>query len=298
MFHNTTTLHRDNHKTSFTGRPNRMVFGVDELKLDWLQAKHAGRGFKKWMGRLSWVFGGPLIWKGAQLAGKGVRAGMDGLNWTFDLAAEEAKSIKDIALNSSYKVGGAYAEEKKRTLLWEVPKASLSALWRTPIAIAKSPINLIRGVRDGVKANVSDLYNNFTDFKPLATLNSTRKLVQDVMVNSVTYTAGPVIKPIANVGKEIGLAKWQWAKGTRDAIDETFKGGRRAFNGPKVATEKLHFKQEIRKRLLIERAKLKKKRVLDELEQLGIKPKKNWKITEEDIIAGKTADTISEEMAA
>ncbi len=279
MFHNTTTIHRMNRESAFTGRENRMVnYSMKEFKMDWFKTKYFGRGLKKWAGRASWIFGGPIIMKGLSLGAKGVSAVAKGAEWTYETAAEGAKGIKDMTLKPMFTLGTAVADDIKRTRFWEVPKASLVAMFRTPMAALLSPYNfLVKGVRASIASipnNAKDIWNNFTSFKPIETMRSTRNLIWDVLKNPVTHTLGPILKPLAEVGKEIGRAKWSYVKGTRQAMDDVVGGFNRIKNAPHLATENLH-------RNLAEREMLKNEKIATQLEErnkelaeIGVEPEK------------------------
>ena len=249
-----------------------------EFKMDLIKTKYFGRGIKKWLGKASWIFGGPIIWKGLGLGAKGVGYTVKGAEWTYETAKEGVLGLKDMTVKPAYRMVGAVAQDIKKTGFWEVPKASLAAMFRTPLAALLSPYNFfVKGVRASIASipnNAKDIWNNFTSFKPIETIRSTRNLVWDILKNPFTKTVGPIVSPVAEVGKEIGRAKWQYVEGTRQALDDVASGWNRIKNAPSVATEKWKMSIAEREQLANAKKRIGLEEREKELAEAGLPPTK------------------------
>lgn len=245
MFYNSTTLHRVNRESAFTGRENRLLnYSMEEFRIDKIKTKYFFGGLKKWMGRLSWAFGGPIIWKALSLGAKGIGYGVKAANWTYETAKEGLYGLKDMTLKPPYRLGGASVSYVKRMRFWEVPKASLKAMFKSPAAVVMSPWNFIKGCReaifDTIPKNYQDIRNGVSEggFKgALGAMRGTRNMIWDLLTLPGRRAIGPILSPMGDIGMEMGSAFAQLGVGTRQAIEDTIGGAKRIINAPHVATE-------------------------------------------------------------
>ena len=245
-------------------------FGIDKIK-----SKYYGGKFFSGLGKLITLpFGGPLLIKGLDLGRKGIASAVRGVKWVGNTAKEGALGVKDMTLKPAYRMGTAAVDDIKRTRFWDVPIASLKAAYRTPIATILAPWNfLVKGVRASIASipdNAKDVWNNFTSFKPIETIKSTRNLVWDVLKNPFTHTVGPIVKPVAEVGKEIGRAKWSHVLGVRQALEDVTGGWERFKNAPRVASEKMEIEKEFQRQITERKEEIKKEKWETELKEAGI----------------------------
>ena len=80
---------------------------------------------------------------------------------------------------------------------------ALKAAVKTPIAIAKSPLELIRGVRDSIVSIPKNLYalgGNLVKLHIKEAVGSTRKLVKEALLPPITRPLEGVVKPLVRVG--------------------------------------------------------------------------------------------------
>lgn len=256
-----------------------MNYSMKEFGIDKINTKYYGGKFFKGIGKiLSLPFGGPFLTKGLSLGASGIASTIRGVKWVGNTAKEGALGFKDMTLKPAYRIGTAAIDDIKRTRFWDVPKASLSAMFKSPAALLMSPINLVKGVRASIASipgNTKELWNNLTAFKVVDTMRSTRNLVWDVLKNPFTHTIGPIIKPPAKIAEEIAEAKWQYVEGTRQAIDDAVGGWERIKNAPAVATEKMEIEREFEKQIAERKKEIKKEELDKDLQEAGIvtKPK-------------------------
>jgi hypothetical protein len=184
----------------------------------------------------------PMTWpikKMASLGYKGLSKGVEGIEWTSHAVREGAKGVFKMGVSPFAMLAKSRLVTVKR-FLWDVPIATASAALRTPIAIAKSPLEMVKGVRDAVTSvpgNVKEVFNSVRHLQFADAARNTRKLVSDLVLPPVTRPIAPILSPGANViGKAAG-AELQTLTTLKQAVTETVPdGARRFWNAPHTAS--------------------------------------------------------------
>jgi len=271
MFHNSTTLHHNRNLFSATSGESRMVYELNWLakkQFQWKVFASYMRGPKKLLGMYSWAFGWPLIKKGFDYTVKGMNAAVDGIEWT-------GHTLKEGALGALQMTAAPLAMLAKSRLttikrfLWDVPIATASAAIRMPIAIAKSPFEMVKGVRDAIVSvpnNVSEILNSVMELKIGDTLNNTRKAITDVLLPPITKPFAPILAPAGHLVSVAAGAELQTVSEARHAITNVIPtGARRVWNAPSTATGIMAEKQAEREaqKEVLEKEREEKKKALE-----------------------------------
>ena len=246
MFHHSTTLHHSHKQFSgFTGRENRVPYMAGKLaewKLKTLVAWDYLNPIRKAAKLYSWAFGWPLIVKGADLGMKGLGKVADGAEWSAHTALEGVKGTYEMTAKPLWMLGWSRMVAIKRMLI-DVPLATASAAIRTPIAIAKSPFEMVLGVRDAIKSvpqNAMEIFNAVRQFRLGDMLSHTRKAITDVLLPPITRPLTPVLAPAVNIAGTAFGAEWQTVSTARTAITEVIPGGfNRIRQAPATASAEL-----------------------------------------------------------
>lgn len=239
MFHHRSTLHHHhfNNQSSFglthQKRPVYLLGWVKSVPSYGRLAWDKLRPVRKFSKVYSWTFGGPLIWKGAKYTWKGMEKAVDaaeiGMHTGIEAAKGSAKMIGGLPARTAY----SRLVMLKR-MLWDVPAASFSAALRTPIAIAKSPLEAASGVRDAIKSipgNLKEFYDNALNFRLGGMINSVRKGIKDVIYEPIARPIRPIIRPSADVIRQGIGAELQTIDQVRMAVRETIPSGYNQFRG-------------------------------------------------------------------
>lgn len=242
MFHNSTTLHHDRNLYSGSCRENRLAF-----ELNWFAKKRLQsavlwdymRGPRKLARIYSWGFGWPLIKKGFDYTIQGMGKVADGVEWSTYAAIEAGKGAVQMAVSPMAMLAKSRLTMIKR-MLWDVPIATASALIRTPIALAKAPIEMVRGVRDAIVSvpkNAGEILNSVFSLNVMDTLKNTRKLVTDALLPPISRPLMPVLAPAGHLVNTAAGAELQTLAVARQAITETVpQGFSRIMNAPATAS--------------------------------------------------------------
>lgn len=199
----------------------------------------------------SWAIGWPLIVRGFDYTMKGLGKAIDGVEWTAHAGVEVAKGTFAMTAKPISRTAWSRLVAIKRLALWDVPLAAASAVIRTPIAIAKSPLEMVRGVRDaifgnkeeGTKSlvgNTKDILNSISQFKFLDALSSTRKAITDVILPPFARPLKQIFAPSYNLVNTAVGAELQTVSAIRKGITDDIPGGyRRIVNSGSVASAKM-----------------------------------------------------------
>lgn len=249
MFHGSTTLHHNRNLFSATSAESRMVYELNWLakkQFQWKVFDSYMRGPKKFLGMYSWAFGWPLIKKGFDLTVKGMNAAVDGIEWTGHTLKEGALGALQMTASPLAKLAKSRLTTIKR-FLWDVPIATASAAIRMPIAMAKSPLEMVKGVRDAIVSvphNVSEILNAVMELKLGDAMSNTRKAITDVLLPPITKPFVPILAPAGHLVSVAAGAELQTISEARDAITNVIPtGARRIWNAPATATGVMAAKQ-------------------------------------------------------
>jgi len=190
----------------------------------------------------SWLFGGPIMVKGAKLGYTGLEKAVEGAEWTKNTTIEGVKGLYETTISPFLMLAKSRLVMVKR-FLWDVPLATVSAAIRTPIALAKSPLEMARGVRDAIRSvpgNAKEVFNAVRNFRLGDAIGATRKAITDIILPPITKPLAPIVTPSAKVVGEAFDAEWQTVTTLREAIGERIPGGaRRIWNAPKESSAML-----------------------------------------------------------
>lgn len=248
MFHNSTTLHHSHSQSFALGKEKRLVY------IGWLAQKKMVaavgweymRPLRKVARVYSWAFGWPLITKGADLAMKGLDKTIHGAELAAHTALEGGKGVLQMTAEPIGRLVYSRLVALKRFLV-DVPIATVSAAIRTPIALAKSPLEMIRGVRSAISSvpgNVGEIFNSIREFSLMDTLRNTRKAVTDVLLPPITMPVKPIFTPTYELGKTIFDANWQTVQTARSNLTQVVpNGARKVWNAPNAATVTVNAKR-------------------------------------------------------
>jgi len=177
----------------------------------------------------------------------GLSYGVNRAEWSTHVARESIKGLFQAGVSPWLMLAKSRLVTVKR-FLWDVPIATASAALRTPIALAKSPFEMVAGVRDAIFGNdergtgsifgnVKEIYNSITELNPKNIFDSTRKAITDVLLPPITRPLSPILTPIGNV-LNVGIgAELQTGTTMMQAVTETIPEGlKRVWNAPDVAT--------------------------------------------------------------
>ena len=187
MFHNSTTIYRFTRNTAFVSGERRMVYGIgDKVQGAVGKILSFGKSKGKIFGRAAFdnpffrlVFA-PFFWakKGVDLAYEGTVRAAHKVEWAGRTAFEAGKGLLWKSTTRPALTLGLSALRNVKMCLWDLPISVVKGMIRFPIALAKSPLELVRGVRDSIVSvpkNVSELYTNL---KQLDVRNSVRSLLK------------------------------------------------------------------------------------------------------------------------
>ncbi len=172
----------------------------------------------------------PITWpikKSAELTHLGLSKVVDGLEWSSHVARETAKGVFKAGVAPWLMLAKSRLVTVKR-FLWDVPLASVSAAIRTPIALAKSPLEMVRGVRDGIKSipgNVKELFSSLAHLRIGDMLRSTRKAITDVILPPIKRPMKPIIEPSLNLAGTAAGAELQTFTVGKQIVTETIPEG-------------------------------------------------------------------------
>lgn len=241
MFHNSSTLHHNRNLFPATSRESRLIH------LNWFANKRLQaavfwdymRGPRRLARMYSWAFGWPLI-KGAVNYGiQGLGKAVDGVEWTTQMAIEAGKGALQTTVSPLAMMAKSRLTMVKR-MLWDLPIATASAIFRMPIALARSPLEMIRGVRDAVVSipkNVGEVLNSVYQLKIGETLKNIRKTVSDVLLPPITRPLGPIFAPVGHfVDTAVSAEAQTWAVAGKIIKETIPEGARRIWNSPKKAS--------------------------------------------------------------
>ncbi|MFH0838201.1 MAG: hypothetical protein V1880_02965 [Patescibacteria group bacterium] len=240
MFHNSTTLHHSHGQLTMIGKESRLVHA------NWLARKQLQtaviwdymKPLRKGARLYSWAFGWPLITKGADLAMKGTRKAIDGIEWAGYTALEGAKGAAQMTVEPFARLGYSRLVAIKRTL-WDGGWATLGAAIRTPIALAKSPLEAIRGCRDAVKgilSNGKEFISSLFRGRLGEAVTHTRAAIGSLF-QPILRPARSILAPMALAAATFFNAQWQTVDTARNAITHVIPdGARRLWNAPQTAS--------------------------------------------------------------
>ncbi len=244
MFHHSTTLHHRNDSFSFFGRENRLV-RVSYLEKGMAKTISFWDNFyylRKALWYYSYSFGFPFLVKGLKYGWGGVKKSVDGIEWSGRALREGALGTAQMTVVPAGMLAWSRVRMVKR-MVWDVPIETVKTVVKTPIALATSPLELARGVRDGIKSipgNAMEIYNAITGLRVMDTLKGTRKAVSDTLISPAFRPVKPIVAPFYSLVNTAAGAELQSLATLRTAVTETIpNGGRRVWNAPTTASEEM-----------------------------------------------------------
>lgn len=201
----------------------------------------------------------PVTWpmrKAYELGYLGLSKVTESAQWTRHAVTEALAGTFQTTVSPFMQLAKSRLITAKR-FLWDVPIASFSAAIRTPIALATSPINMVRGVRDAIMSvpgNAREILSDVMNFRFMDAMKSTRKAVTDVLVPPFKRPIEPILRPgLEVIGKGVA-AEFQTATTLGTAVTQTIpEGARRVWNAPGTASAimaQIKAKRELNKAVL------------------------------------------------
>lgn len=120
----------------------------------------------------------------------------------------------------------AVAKDLKMNLI-DIPLTIAGSLWRIPIAIAKSPAELINGVRQGMRSipkNLNELGQSIWDVRVFDMMRSSRNLVMDALVPPIQKPLEGILEDPAKVASLATRSKLQYVLGIKRSIQQARDG--------------------------------------------------------------------------
>ena len=192
----------------------------------------------------------PVTWplkKMGQLSYTGLKKSTEGVQWTAHATRESVAGVFKAGVSPWLMLAKSRLVTIKR-FLWDTPIAAMSAAIRTPIALAKSPLEMVRGVRDAIKSvpgNARSVINAVKNFHVMDTIKGTRDTIRDLILPPIARPIMPILKPPAKVIGTAAGAELQTLTTIRQALTETIpEGGRRIWQAPATASAILAAKRE------------------------------------------------------
>jgi hypothetical protein len=251
MFHSSTTIYRFPKNTAFASGERRMVYGVlgavkSAVTTTFSVGKTATVATAKYLNRnpiFRFAFA-PFYW-----AGKGVKWGYEGTKYAAYQAEFAARTgieaAKGLAWKSTTRPAltlGLSALRDVKMCLWDLPISVLKGMIRFPIALARSPLELVRGVRDSIVSvpkNVSELYKNLTQLDVRKSISSLFKLPKDIIAPPIARPLGPMLAPAANVISTAARSKLQYLFAMKDAGSQVVDGVKYIRNARQAAAAQM-----------------------------------------------------------
>ncbi|MBN1259008.1 hypothetical protein JXA05_04605 [Candidatus Peregrinibacteria bacterium] len=193
---------------------------------------------KNFIWKASYLTGAPFVWWGLKKTWGAAKFGWGVSEEVVHRGVEGAKGVWKMTGETTWEFAKAPLRDIKISL-WDVPKEVFKGIFRLPIAIAKSPMELAGGVRESLGAlwnGAKETTGNLLEGRVWDAMKSTRKMVWTALAKPISRPLLPIIKPIWNVGAEVVHSKTQYinslnagrkkfAEGVRDFVSGILGGG-------------------------------------------------------------------------
>jgi hypothetical protein len=263
MLLNSTTIHRFPKNTAFISGERRMVYGAgwDAVKTAAGKTVSGTKSVAKFFNRnplFRFTFA-PAYWagRGVKWGYKGAQSAAYGAEWAGRTVVEGAKGALDMTGRPLWTLATSAVRDVKMCL-WDLPFSILRGVIRLPIALAKSPIELVRGVRDSIVSipkNARELYQNILQADVRGAVKTLLRTPKDIFVPPIARPLAPVLKPPAEVVSTGVRSKLQYLFAIKKAGGEVVAGAKRIKNAPGAASTQM---------AAVTAARLEKKKKLEE----------------------------------
>jgi hypothetical protein len=251
MFHNSTTIYRFEKNTAFTSGERRNVYGAVETTQKIAKGtlnvgKTITKGVWKLLNRnpLFRIAFAPFYWgaKGAKWSYDRVQDGIYYGELGLRTGGEALRGVGLATARPAITLALAPLRDIKMTNLWDLPVQVLKSAIKLPIAIAKSPLELVRGVRDSITSvprNLVDIWRSVTHLEVRNSIKNVLKLGRDIVLPPLARPLKPILVEPAKVISVATRAKLQYALAFKKAGEQVMDGGRHIKGSYGIAKAKM-----------------------------------------------------------
>lgn len=182
------------------------------------------------------------------IAGKGIKMGYEGVKWGALKTEWAGRTLYQGGVGAVKATArpaltlGFSALRDVKICLWDLPLSVLKGMIRMPIALAKSPVELVRGVRDSIKSvpkNTMEFLQNLKQLEVRNSIKSLFKIPKDFILPPFTRPLAPVLAPAGNVVATAARSKLQYLFAIKDSAHQVADGVRHVRNAPNIASQNM-----------------------------------------------------------
>jgi hypothetical protein len=284
MFHASTTLHHQHRKFDQPLGERRLVMNTvpfkKKMRLKYLVAKDALSPLGtlgKWF---YYMNGGFIITPAAKGAYEGLRWTTHQMEWAARTAREGVKGVWGMTGRPMFTLLTSVYNNLKMNLV-DIPVTIGKGIFTIPIAAAKSPFEMAKGVRDGIASiprNAKDVLKSMWDFDGEKLVESTRKAITQPFTLPAAGVGrglyGAIAEPVSKTKDVVSTAlrsKLQYILSVREAANDVGDGARTFVAAPTVARGEMDEVLAYRAKLREEKKKMEEEEKQALMEEAGLK---------------------------